>query len=32
MHKKLCEMWNYNMKGYTIPELTQDDRQFYPES
>lgn len=30
--EKLLEMWSYYIKGYTTPEITQDDQQFYNES
>lgn len=31
-HKQLLEMWNYYIKGYTIPEITEEGQQFYGES
>lgn len=30
--RQLLELWNYYIKGYTIPEITQEGQQFYSES
>ncbi len=29
---KLLEMWHHNMNGYSTPEITEEDQQFYSES
>jgi hypothetical protein len=28
-HERLLEMWNFNINGYSTPEITHDGEQFY---
>ena len=30
--ERLLEMWKYYNRGYSIPEITENGQQFYPES
>ena len=31
-HDKLLEMWRHNINGYSTPDITEEERQFYSES